>query len=210
MKRLITGCARSGTKFISNLLSQLFLDMPHERLGTDGSVSWYAGGLKIKYPSLYDKNKFDIVLHQSRNAIETIESITTLKYWNYSNRGKNLPKGPSISYVSPMEIIPQIEDENLILQSAKFWYYFNTHIMSFAEWTYPVEKIIKDEEIFSEFCHRLKISEVPDNIFLNDNIHSRKHHSNRLMVNWDVLEVLDKDLTEKIRILNFELGYGDE
>jgi len=40
---LITGCGRSGTHFMAEEIMENNIDIKHERIGTQGSVSWIYG-----------------------------------------------------------------------------------------------------------------------------------------------------------------------
>jgi len=209
MIRLITGCSRAGSKFTHKLLNQLGLDIGHEGMGKDGTCSHYANGLKIKYPDLYSKYNFGVVLHQVRNPIKNIESLTTMQYWDYSNRGNHLPLGPSVEFVAPLEAMPFLKSENLILQCARYWYHYNKSAEIMSEWTYPVEKLVKDEDVFSEFCFRVGIESVPSEIQMPEENNSRKNWPNRKKVSWEDLELIDNNLTDKIKNISEKWGYNE-
>ena len=79
---LVTGCGRSGTKYTSTVLRVCGLDMPHEAIGKDGSVSSiWAIDLKAeqyyKPHSCGSRSMFHTVLNQVREPLDTIASITT-------------------------------------------------------------------------------------------------------------------------------------
>jgi hypothetical protein len=40
MHRIVTGCARSGTTYMSKVLQACGLRCPHEEWGPDGTVAW--------------------------------------------------------------------------------------------------------------------------------------------------------------------------
>ena len=76
---LITGCARSGTTYVYELLSQSGLRIGQEELGIDGCVAWQLACeanynlYHLKFPR--GKIEFDTVLHLVRDPIKVINSL---------------------------------------------------------------------------------------------------------------------------------------
>jgi len=62
---LISGVGRSGTKFTAALLNDLGLEVGHETVRADGTVSW-------KHIVAEDVGRFDVILHQVRSPLDTI------------------------------------------------------------------------------------------------------------------------------------------
>src|SRR5262249_4242348 len=63
---LITGCARSGTTFIADVLWHCGLQVYHEAPGRDGIVSWLmaARDVKTPYGPAYYNYRFKHIFHQ--------------------------------------------------------------------------------------------------------------------------------------------------
>jgi hypothetical protein len=145
---LITGCGRSGTKYITHLLRRLGLDVRHERMGADGIASWAmavdADSVAWGVPSRhYD---FDDVFHQVRDPRQVIASATTFKpdSWSF------------ICAHTPISL-----DDPILLRAAKYWYYWNLEAEKVARWRYRIETF---DEVFDEFCSRLQLT--PDRTVL--------------------------------------------
>ena len=208
---LITGCSRAGSKFTTKLLNELNIPVGHEDLGKAGSCSHYATGLYIGHRKLFDSYNFKVKLHQIREPLANIESLTTIKYWDNGNRGSNMAQGPDLQFVSPLKVAPDLKDGNLILQCARYWYLYNTTAASFCDWTYKGEDLLTKESVFDEFCERLGITDIPEYIDIpEEDVHSRKDKSYRPNITWQKLESLDKELTENIQAFAQQTGYRYE
>lgn len=78
---LITAFPRSGTQYSSNVLNAIGIDAPHQRIGSDGVVSWFhaAGGGKLSFAGEIEPyDHFDVILHQTRHPLKAIASAQTL------------------------------------------------------------------------------------------------------------------------------------
>lgn len=223
---LITGCGRSGTKYVTHLLRRLGLDVPHERMGADGIASW-AMAVDVDAvvwgvsPRDYD---FEQVFHQVRDPRQVIASATTFK-----------PR--SWDFICAHTAIPA--HDPVLLRAAKYWYYWNLEAEKIAGWRYRIDGLA---DVFEEFCARLRL--VPDRQVLaqvdpdvNTRRRGRAFHlyeelcerlrlgqsrvvkrrltgASRTEVppvpSWEALEALDPVLTEKIRYKAREYGYDIE
>jgi hypothetical protein len=85
---LVTGLGGAGTHAVANKLTALGMDMPHERLGSDGAVCWFYASNNIligaTYPhhavlpySTYLNPRFEYVIHVIRCPLSQISSFTT-------------------------------------------------------------------------------------------------------------------------------------
>lgn len=91
---LVTGNARSGTTWTRNALKSIGLDIEHEAMGADGTVSWFFAMDHDWYPYLPHESPkgrvahqedgrrrnyvFDHVVHIVRNPPHTIGSMTSI------------------------------------------------------------------------------------------------------------------------------------
>jgi hypothetical protein len=220
---LITGCGRSGTKYITHLLRRLGLDVRHERMGEDGITSWGmavdAGCVAWGVP--FRNFAFDHVFHQVRDPREVIASATTFKpdSWSF------------IRAHTPISL-----DEPVLLRAAKYWYYWNLEAEKIAHWRYRIDTF---HEVFDEFCSRLRLT--PDRRVLehvdpdvNTRRRGRAFHlyeelCERLRLepsraikrwlsatsaragyevpSWEMLRAMDAELTEKIQTKALQYGY---
>jgi hypothetical protein len=113
MRILITGCGRSGTKYISVLLGRCGLELGHERkVGKDGISSWLFGVESSTAPwgPPPADYRFEHTFHLIRNPLSAIPSIATFgpAAWEYISRHISIETSDS-----------------LILKSAKYWLYWN-------------------------------------------------------------------------------------
>jgi hypothetical protein len=138
---LITGCGRSGTKYITFVLRRLGLDVGHERMGDDGIASWCmaVNAESVAWGVSASRYSFEHVLHQVRHPLDAIASIATFKE-------------PSWRFICAHA--PIVADEPVLLRSAKYWYHWNLEAEKIAHWRYAVEQL---PEHFEEFCERLQL-----------------------------------------------------
>lgn len=220
---LITGCGRSGTKYITHLLRRLGLDVGHERMGEDGIASWtmavnaevVAWGVPVRH---YD---FDQVFHQVRDPRQVIASAMTFKPASWSFICAHTPISP---------------EDPILLRAAKYWYYWNLEAEKSAGWRYRIDTF---RDVFEEFCERLHLS--PDRRVLaqvdpdvNTRRRGRAFHlyeelcerlrcdvspaikrrlsgssgaAGQELPSWEALRALDPVLTDRIRSKALEYGY---
>ncbi|MEI8124458.1 MAG: hypothetical protein WCG42_01735 [Parachlamydiaceae bacterium] len=129
---LITGCARSGTKYIAKALTVGGLQIGHESLKKDGCASWFMNVQTDHAP--YGRRStenihYQHIFHQVRHPLGTISSV-------YSTEPPD-----AFSFFS--EYIPEINEEldSRLVKSAKYWYYWNLKAEVQAEWRYKLEEI---------------------------------------------------------------------
>lgn len=122
---LITGCPRSGTRSTSEALCASGLDIPHERLGHDGSVCWFYTVEDSRYPwgVPVPTQPWDTVFHQVRAPLDTIASLTTISDASWSFIQRHVP-----FLSSP-----------LVDRCAEFWLRWNERVEAIASWRYRVE-----------------------------------------------------------------------
>lgn len=139
---LITGCARSGTTYITAVLRHCGLDILHENAGRHGTVSWLMAtrDYHTPYGPAYFNFHFKHIFHQVRNPLKAMSSFTT--------------ESPQ-AWQFVMKHTPQIKiDDPQIVKCAKYWYYWNQKADKKAEWTYRVEDI---ENALEEMGNRMGI-----------------------------------------------------
>jgi hypothetical protein len=145
---LITGCGRSGTTYIAELLTLCGLDVPHEELGDDGCSSWYMAVEDYNSPfgpGTRDAH-FKHIFHQVRHPLDVITS------WFY-NIPENIETKPTWDFLYAHILEIKKKDTHLV-KCAKYWYYWNLRAEEKAEWRYKIEDM---EIIFPEMCQRLGV-----------------------------------------------------
>jgi hypothetical protein len=194
-KVLIIGCGRSGTGYISTLLTTCGYDVGHEYYAKDGCASWpmvvncyYENGPQAT-------ETFEHIFHQVRNPIDVITS------WKINFC--------ALFYHTPWMFVrnhlPQIElTDSLIVQCAKYWYYWNLLAEEKSEWRYKIEDF---DEVYPEFCERLNIPQNSSALeIVSKNTNTRLDTSDK--VTWEELEnELDPELYHNIREMATRYGY---
>lgn len=213
-KLLITGCGRSGTFYSTEVWRSLGLDIRHERpvshhgiMGEDGASSWLMAVNDPNPPfgpSATDY-KFDVVVHQVRNPLKVIASVAQfiLAKGQYAPDyiERNIPE----TQINPDEKILD-EKQQLILQAARYWYYWNLTAQQKATTTIQIEQLPDKLPLLCE----LTGIEYQENVLENiaKDVNNRHLYLNEKLwtVDWEELRNLDLYLTDKI--LNLAASYG--
>lgn len=191
---IITGCGRSGTKFIAKLLQKLGKNVAHEGIGNAGIVSTYVLPKDVTVSSPYGPNFAQLpynsytILHQIRNPLDTISSLQTTSddSWNFF---KNY--------------IDINSDDSIILKGMKYWYYWNKKAESVSEWSYRIENLKNVFQKFCNYCNTIADYDILEN--MRKDVNTREH----TQLSWKDLNSRDKNLTNKIKILAKEYGYNE-
>lgn len=184
-KILITGCGRSGTNFTSDLLNKLDIDVKHEKLGTQGIVSW------LEAPKINKYNDYDLILHQIRNPLDCISSMKTTNNnsWKYICLN-----------IKEINI-----NDNINVKCAKYWYYWNLLCENNNIKRFQVENI---EIILPEITKLFNITKDYNNIIntlKNKKINSRFNRYKK--ISWSDIEKYDKDIVSKCKVMANRYGY---
>lgn len=192
---LITGCARSGTTYISEVLKLGGLDIRHEQVGKDGISSWFmcieADHVPWKSRPSAAGFRFDHIFHQVRHPLKVISSVFGTEHRK------------AIEYFS--KNIPEISDkDSLVVKSAKYWYYWNLYAEQKAEWRYQVEQI---DSCLEEMGQRLGI--VLDKAILQQVPRDANHRKKTTDLTWAQLKnEISPDLFSKIQEMALRYGYS--
>jgi hypothetical protein len=220
---LVTGCGRSGTKYLSVLLKRCGLELVHERrMGRDGICSWMFGVAASKAPwgPPPADYTFEHTFHLIRNPVSAIPSIATFSpaAWRYISR-----------YVSMEASDPSL------LRAAKYWLGWNEIVEQKTDVRLKIEDLPKAiaavcDQVGARF-DSASMEEVPNdlntrrygilfNIFEGACVDiGLVHHNTALKkllsklpllyddLEWQDLATLDPRLTEKIQKKASEYGY---
>lgn len=192
---LIVGCARSGTSYITDYLNACGIDVAHEAPGKNGCVSWAMVENKYSFTGPSAKNtKFIHVFHQIRHPLDVISSF----YFNYSNLNM-------VEWEFIRRYLPQIRySDSLLVQSAKYWFYWNLKAESMSEWTYRIEDI---EGCLEEFQSR---SQLPLSREILRQTPLWANHWNQIQYKFtwqDLQAALPPNLYNSLRTLARKYGY---
>jgi len=137
-KILITGCARSGTKFSSYALHHCSIHMPHERyVGQQGIVTWGFFS-SPKRPSFFcsdrlEETPFAKKYLQIRNPQDCISSLMTNGTWDY-----------------PADILPELKGlRKREEQATVYWILWNTKLLKHVDESYNLNSF---EKILNQIC----------------------------------------------------------
>lgn len=188
----ITGCGRSGTTYTSRRLSELGLEVGHERLRRNGISSWCLAPLtndRCWGPTGIEIARLGMPLvHQVRNPLQVIASFSTAggKSWDFIARHIELPTSGS-----------------LLLRSMHYWLRWNRLAEERSLITYRVEQFeaVLPEILRLSNAHDVEISthsSVPTDT-------NSRRHSN---ISWQLLSDEDRHLCDDIRLLAESYGYA--
>lgn len=212
---LITGCARSGTRYSFKVLKALGLDVGHERACKDGLVCWQAAyptedpvgnitGTKIPQTGRELHQICKPILHQVRHPLHVVKSF----------RYKSHPK--TFNYIAKhLPICRTAKDKTHF--GMLYWYYWNQFADKIAAETYRIEQL---PEIFEDWCRWLGVSpnrSVLNGIRTDDNTEHTPSSARsdpdfqkniREPLTWQQMQELDLELCANIRRLALHYGYG--
>ena len=191
-KVLITGCARSGTKYITYILNELNFDVRHEFMGIDGIVSWLLADNSERPPwgpKEYDYKDFDIILHQVRNPINTISSCFTLnkRSMNYINKSLKIHN-----------------EKQLLEKLAIYWHKWNELAEAKSKWTYCIENI---SIVYPMFCKYLNVPIKEINF--RTEMNTRKNNKKYTNILYEQIHQVDESLYHALVNQAKRYGYED-
>lgn len=192
---LITGCGRAGTLYMADVLQEAGVDVRHEYDGSYGRIAWScAVGPYDDRGNLLPERTYAHIFHQVRHPLKVIHSW----YANFRDL-----YGPEWVFIR--KHIPEIQEtDSLLVQCAKYWYYWNLRAEQIAEWRYRIEDF---DQVVDEFASRLGI--VINHRVLHK-IHKDVNHriGHRYPLKWDVLrKELPSDLYHNIVHMAIRYGY---
>jgi len=193
---LITCCGRSGSVFTSKLLQRLKIPVGHE-------VSAEGGCVGYNWP-IWLHEKYDAILHQIREPLACIRSLTTIRTAIFKMVARNAgevdrPKGIT-------------DDEWLIVRAMNYYVRWNQKSREAATWSYRVECLKRNDPVYLEWGRRL---DLPEDVLkavhgLSRNTNTRKDKPDQYTypeVNWEILQGLHPQLFEEVAIMAQEHGY---
>lgn len=202
---VITGCPRSGTRYISCVLQYLGKDVRHEYLGTNGVASAGIAAAASRKLFMGHTRAFSaytpkqvaraatVLLHQVRHPLDFLASAAQNLDGFWDDVGKIIPHG---------------QKDPPLLRAAKYWYHWNVLAEKLCQWTYRVEAL---SNLFDEFCRRTGarhdrsvFGTIPTNVGADMGVW---YKLKRVRVTWNNISALDRILCRKIRAKATEYGY---
>jgi len=190
MPCLITGCARSGTRYIATALTASDLEIGHETMGRDGIASWLLAVQSewVPWGPLPGVFKFKNILHQVRAPLHTISSLQTLLpiSWHYA-----------CAYIMCTMNAP------LIVRCMKYYVEWNRLAKAKATFTYRVEHI---GDVLADLSALLGVTIDRSVVFgIPADVNSRRGLFRS--VGWDDLRRADEKLACEVASVAEEFGY---
>jgi hypothetical protein len=176
-KFLITGCGKSGTMYMSKLLTSIGIPTSHQRSGQPqdfinnklpvipedkrGDVSWYPCGCLDKLGSDI------IIIHQTRNPLHVIRALKRVNFLETDSDAKTLAE----------KYCPKIKEVNGLAKYMLHWIDCNKKVMSAANYRYDIEdNIFTIIDIILVTVSSKGINSIPD-ITKNVEMLSKACHS---------------------------------
>ena len=186
---LILGHPRTGTLYTAIVLRAIGLDVGHERDHACGAVSGLFYGPK------WDFKSYDHILHQVKNPIKAISSITKIK-------------GETINHILDYcGTLGKIKKErgkvkNRLLLAMLSWDSFTDWADSIADTRYKIENI---KDYFLYLLVRFGVESNLTFPSIPENINSIRHKD----YTYEEMIKADKKLAEKIKKKARQYGYVD-
>lgn len=193
-KVCITGCAQSGTIYMHKCLKKLGLDIGHERLGVDGAIGWfYAANDKWdgygEDRGSREESSFKKIVHQIRNPVEVIRSITWMhrKQYRFIRRQIGILEDPR---------------KSMVQCAARFWLKWNELAESCSEWSYRIEDVYEGSDTKKKLLRWLGLNENTQ----WPNVRDNTDHWPRKEFSFDMIESdLAKSIIEYARKFGYEV-----
>tara|TARA_R110001583_G_scaffold26876_4_gene96575 strand:- start:1228 stop:1947 length:720 start_codon:yes stop_codon:yes gene_type:complete len=226
-KILITGAPRSGSYFTTRILFNLGLDIKHEKIDTNGTVS----SVHLLNPSGFTK-----VAHQIRNPLKSISSLHKIDWlaqelWleskndeNFSGHFKVNQASKKYSDVRLREnawsyFLNKIKDSNLTRKCMKAYILWNAMAAEKSEFTYKLEDILSSKGHFDSWLESLGLIPEEHDYDITLKFVSGSNISNKVLgttdgsktqiggvrvapdLSWEILESLDSELSNEVKNL---------
>lgn len=200
---LVTGIGATGTHSLSAMFKMNGLELQHEHLGRDGSVSWpFATNIVHtgfrKHPCRYlpwlkpPGARFRHVYHVVRCPIDTISALTTHNHC-------------AMSYISQaLRFGVREPKEGDVRFWAKAWLKWNEFIDGYARQRFPLTEF---QELYKAVCKDLGNS---DEVCAAADLPESANHRSHGKLTWQQLSDMDAELTEEIKALATRYGFGED
>lgn len=179
---LITGCGRSGTRYIKDALALAGVDVGHEAQGPVGIVDWHKA---------IDVSGYEIILHQVRNPLRVVESCHTItsESWGFIYEHENRIK----------------RSDSLLVSCMKYWLYWNELAENVSSVTYRVE----DTNAIAMICRQIGVKPKNGGEISTQN-HTRRGETEYPSLTWGKLEDVDSAITAEMMVAarryKYEIG----
>jgi hypothetical protein len=184
---LITGAGRSGSTYITRVLKRCGLDVGHHKMGKDGIVCGFYCFDAKRYPTgnPAPRPKFDVILHQVRDPLKTIASVTTGNSRGWARQFVRVEHS-----ASPLR------------WACYYWLTWNLEAERQALWTYRIENL---KGVWPDLQRVLCFDKDYDSAIFNVplNVNTRQHDS----ITWQDAKLAAPEIYGDIREAAKRYGY---
>lgn len=223
---LVTGVGRSGTHTVSALFRAAGLELPHEKIGRDGSVSWVYAVDGSKVPRMVQckhnwlrpaKVLFQNVVHLSRCPIKTISSLTTAKscslMFMMAAKRINIPRLRAIIRAPQPLLSNGMPRTSVLITSAKLWLAWSAGVAKQADVHIRVEDL-STPGVLGHLC-RSTVGNHPScnrmaYLHVGHIRRTKGNHRRHPDFSFQELSAAAPILAQKIKAEGTRLGYGQE
>ena len=209
---LITGTGRSGTLYISKILKSLGVSSSHEHESS------------VYVSSYYHAPKFDLfdwVVHQTREPLKTVGSLTTFDDWSFTVSEKVLKPLYGVVFPRPLGRSKQLREgaysdsekaeilKNRKVAAIYHAYYYNQFIEDYTNplFRFKVEEFIDYVDDILAFTGVTVSEDVRDSAF--ESVSKSTHHrSGRVDITWDEIEGISPRVFPQLRDMSERYGYA--
>jgi len=181
-RTLIISCARSGTKYIAEVLRLCGLDVGHEKIGADVTVGWMYACEKTPFAEFDGFDAYGTILHLYRDALDTIGSCLTLTNASWQVIEREL----------------EMNEPSALKRAMRYYLEWDQKCNALADWTHDVaglypmsmyEELLASETGVDLELLRSALTEVETDI----------GHRDHPKLTWEQLHAVDSDLAEEIQ-----------
>lgn len=200
---VVTACPYSGTKYTVHVLRKIGLDVGHEKMLENGTVSWQHCHLTVGDLIMAGCPESVTLLHQVRHPLMAISALQAIHGGYRHPRTRENIWVKFTEQTKHMGIPWNIDEVKYGVRGAMhIWYWWNKVGSEKADGTYTVETLPDRWEWFLEsighdFVEMPRVSKTTN----------RKGKRGKGVLSWDDLYDYDPDLTPKILKLAESFGY---
>ncbi|EGD78683.1 hypothetical protein PTSG_01663 [Salpingoeca rosetta] len=194
---LVTGVGRSGTHHIASALRMKGLDICHEAVCSQGSVSWTYAVVDPDhfYPWEASKRRinnqrFQQVFHVVRHPLRCVASLTTFTGLSWRFIGKHTPQVPDLATMQPV-----------LRRALIHWVTWNRMVEVYADRRFRMEDTMP-----ADVCRAAGFEENVCSKRINRAARAKRHHTT---VTWEDLYRVDAEFTRAAMRLAHKYGYED-
>jgi hypothetical protein len=209
-KLLVTGTCRSGTWYLTKCLLTAGLDIGHEAIKGDGTVSGFMWLNHDWYPSKHERPGdpapcFVDYAHRWHVVREPLTTIPSLAYVLDNDRMQrwvdDLTLAGVLSPLGSFRPVPEPWPSPAALRAAlRYWVVAQEHAIEMTDWRFRIEDLPQEWPVFEQ---ALGVGPYPDDVEI-------PNYKGRGQTSWGELFDLDRDYAHRALKLAIAFGYWQE